>query len=211
MNENHIFDAISAINDDALQDAKSYKKARSRVWVRWCAVAASLILVISVIALPVLFSGNSSNSYHAPLFVITAHAADAQSTELEVNQNCFSSGPAQGNIFGVDMPIFDLSIEPGDWDNRGNISSTYELEISYNGKVIQGKDDHILVSIVVPIHGTDGVSKYMVSGWFEEPTDLTVAVKERASGKTVETMTVHIRYCEEENGYETTLVDVDHA
>ncbi len=34
MNENHIFDAISAINDDALQDAKSYKKARSRVWVR---------------------------------------------------------------------------------------------------------------------------------------------------------------------------------
>lgn len=42
-----ILDAIGMINEAAVRDAKAYKRPKSRSWVKWCAMAACLCLVLA--------------------------------------------------------------------------------------------------------------------------------------------------------------------
>ena len=46
MTNENILDAIGGINENAVQDAKAYKRPKSKRWFRWGAMAACLCLVI---------------------------------------------------------------------------------------------------------------------------------------------------------------------
>lgn len=53
MTNENILDAIGGINENAVQDAKAYKRPKSKRWFRWGAMAACLCLVVGV-AIPIL-------------------------------------------------------------------------------------------------------------------------------------------------------------
>lgn len=53
MTNENILDAIGGINENAVQDAKAYKRPKSKRWFRWGAVAACLCLVVGI-AIPIL-------------------------------------------------------------------------------------------------------------------------------------------------------------
>ena len=48
MDSNHILNAMGAIDDNAILDAKSYQRPKSHRWLRWGACAACICLVISL-------------------------------------------------------------------------------------------------------------------------------------------------------------------
>ena len=53
MTNENILDAIGGINENAVQDAKAYKRPKSKRWFRWGAMAACLYLVVGI-AIPIL-------------------------------------------------------------------------------------------------------------------------------------------------------------
>ena len=53
MTNESILDAIGGINENAVQDAKAYKRPKSKRWFRWGAMAACLCLVVGI-AIPIL-------------------------------------------------------------------------------------------------------------------------------------------------------------
>lgn len=50
MKNENILDAIGMINDEAVRDAKAYKRPKSRSWLKWGAVAACLCLVVLLVS-----------------------------------------------------------------------------------------------------------------------------------------------------------------
>ena len=54
MTNENILDAIGGINEKAVQDAKAYKRPKSKRWFRWGAMAACLCLVVGI-AIPILY------------------------------------------------------------------------------------------------------------------------------------------------------------
>lgn len=48
MTNENILDAIGGINENAVQDAKAYKRPKSKRWFRWGAMAACLCLVVGI-------------------------------------------------------------------------------------------------------------------------------------------------------------------
>lgn len=53
MTNENILDAIGGINENAVQDAKAYKRPKSKRWFRWGAMAACLCLAVGI-AIPIL-------------------------------------------------------------------------------------------------------------------------------------------------------------
>lgn len=53
MTNENILDAIGGINENAVQDAKAYKRPKSKRWLKWGAMAACLCLVVGI-AIPIL-------------------------------------------------------------------------------------------------------------------------------------------------------------
>lgn len=53
MTNENVLDAIGGINENAVQDAKAYKRPKSKRWFRWGAMAACLCLVVGI-AIPIL-------------------------------------------------------------------------------------------------------------------------------------------------------------
>lgn len=53
MTNENILDAIGGINENAVQDAKAYKRPKSKRWFKWGAMAACLCLVVGI-AIPIL-------------------------------------------------------------------------------------------------------------------------------------------------------------
>ena len=53
MTNENILDAIGGINENVVQDAKAYKRPKSKRWFRWGAMAACLCLVVGI-AIPIL-------------------------------------------------------------------------------------------------------------------------------------------------------------
>ena len=53
MTNENILDAIGGINEKAVQDAKAYKRPKSKRWFRWGAIAACVCLMIPLTAFAV--------------------------------------------------------------------------------------------------------------------------------------------------------------
>ena len=67
MTNENILDAIGGINEKAVQDAKAYKRPKSKRWFSWGAMAACLCLVICI-AIPILHhKGKGGIDHQDPL------------------------------------------------------------------------------------------------------------------------------------------------
>ena len=60
MTNEDILDAIGGINEKAVQDAKAYKRPKSKRWFRWGAAVACLCLVVGI-AIPILHHKGGSD------------------------------------------------------------------------------------------------------------------------------------------------------
>ncbi len=184
---------------------------KRRKWIKWVAAAACLTLMAAGGILwrwqqspemPVE-TGDPVTSY----FTITAMAADGEMTELGVHSSCFNSGTAKENIFGVDMPLFNFEVRPTDLKNNEVLYQRFDIAVSYNGKLAQGKDEHVMVGFVGYRDGPVAWA-YFVSGWFTEPTELLIQIIDKESRQIVETIAVMVTYHAERQGYDLEITNL---
>ena len=195
------------------KDFLSKKKRRRDLWIRIGALAACLsLLVIGGVLGNVFrytdtpdFPENNIISY----FAITAYAANGESTDLGLSYACISSTPEQqGNILGVDMPLFHFDIKPSDLEFNEAVYERFDISISYNGTPVGSKDDHILVAYLANAHQSKPYA-YSVIGWFTEPTNVVVTITDKESREIVETITVNVKYLADKKEYELKITNLD--
>ena len=216
MTSKELYQELGNVDPEMIEAAAPGEKVKKKVWVKWVAMAASLALIA--------VGGILGHRFHTPeapendnsiasYFVITAQAANGETTELGVADSCFnSSGLPQQNIFGVDMPLFNFSVRPADLKNNEAIYNRFDISVSYNGTVVdmEGKmDEHIMIAIEMPIQGVDAPWAYCVFGWFTEPTDIIITMTDRESKEVVERTTVNVKYDAEQQAYELKVTDLD--
>ena len=217
MKKENISDALNNIDFDMIEDVyestKAKKKNTKSPWLKWGAIAACLSLVV--------MGGIFGNLFHSPdtpdipqksiisYFVITAHAANGEATELGLADSCFNSAPAQeGNGFGVDMPLFHFSVTPSDLKNNEAIYDHFDISVSYNGSNVKDKDEHISVTYLIPMQNSSEPWSYSITGWFTEPTDILINIVEKDSREIMETITVNVKYLADKREYELELTNL---
>ena len=214
--EHKLSNALGHIDEHYINEAVSYTgKKRRRPWIKWISAAACLAIVAGgAILRDVLHSSDPPDNDDGILsyFVITAHAADGESTQLSVADSCFNSVPAdqRGNIFGVDMPCFNFSVSPSDLKGNEAIYSRFDISVSYNGTHVSvtDKDEHIMIAYLVSMQKSDKPWAYSVIGWFDEPTDIIVHIIDKESRAIVETITVSVAYDADRQGYDLEIVNL---
>ena len=213
MKTSRISEAFGNIPEDLVSEAVTYKSAsKKKSFIKWGAVAACLCLLVMGGVFGNLFrshdvpnNGNNILSY----FVITAHAANGESTELGIADGCFNSGTSEGNIFGVDMPVFNFSVKPTDLKGNEALYERFDISISYNGNPVKDKDEHVQVAFLIPMQPSDEPWSYSISGWFTEPTDIFVTITDKESKAVVEEITVRVNYDADRQEYELKITNLD--
>lgn len=204
--------ALGNIGENYINEAVSYTpKRKKNTWVKWVSMAACLSLIIA--------GGLFGNIFHSPdtpdnsilsYFVITAQAANGETTELGLNDSCFNSGTSTENVFGVDMPLFNFSVKPSNLKDNEVIYSQFDISVSYNGTTVGwNKDEHIMVAYLIPTPNSDETSwSYSISGWFDEPTNIIVNIVDKESREIVETITVNVNYDADRSGYDLEVTNL---
>ena len=218
MKKENISDALNNIDFDMIEDVyestKAKKKKPKSSWIRWGAIAACLCLLV--------MGGILGNLFHSPdtpdvpqksitsYFVITAHAANGESTELSISSSCFNSGEAKSNIFGNDMPTFNFSVSPSALKSNEAIYERFDISISYNGTTVAvtDKDEHISIAYLASVHSSQTYG-YSIIGWFTEPTDVVVTITDKESRAVVEEISVNVKYDANRQEYELKLTNLD--
>ena len=217
MKKENISDALNNIDFDMIEDVyestKEKKKKPKSSWLKWGAIAACLSLAVA--------GGIFGNLFRSPdtpdvppksilsYFVVTAHAANGESTELSVSSSCFSSGTPKYNIFGHDMPLFHFDVKPSDLENNEAVYERFDISISYNGTTvtITDKDEHISIAYLASVHSSQTYG-YAIFGWFTEPTDIVVNILDKESREIVERITVNVKYLADKQEYELELTNL---
>lgn len=70
-----ILDAIGMINEEAVREAKAYRRPKSRSWVKWGAVAACLCLVVGLV-IPMLNNSGSGPFGNGDATIFEPHRED---------------------------------------------------------------------------------------------------------------------------------------
>lgn len=206
MTANKFSEALGNIAESYVDEAVDYTaKKKSRVWLKWGALAACLSLIVAGVIFGDIFRSpdNSIVSY----FVISAHAANGDLTDLGVDEKCFNSIMPQENVFGVQMPLFNFFVRPSGM--KGNEEySRFDIIVSYNGIRVEDQDEHILVSYIISEEKFDDPWVYSVSGWFDKPTNIIVDIVDKDSREIVETTTVNVKFDADRNGYDLEIVNL---
>ncbi len=202
MNNFDILEALNNVDDECLVNAKINSDVKGKGFrrLKWIGMAACFMLVLLVCILPMVDFSDSPG--YQPMLALTVYAADGTENSMILDHSFLNSGISGENIFGKEVPTFEFYVAPvehGAFDQ-------YDIEISYTGKAVGDKDEHIRLLYVVPAQGIEGVGRYCIVGWFEEETDITVSLKDRESGEIVETMIVNVLYSEADEAYRMTLV-----
>ena len=217
MKKENISNALNNIDFDMVEDVyectKEKKKKPKSSWIKWGAIAACLCLLVTGGILGNMFRSpgtpdvpqKSITSY----FVITAHAANGESTELSISSSCFNSGEAKSNIFGNDMPTFNFSVSPSALKSNEAIYERFDISISYNGTTVTvtDKDEHISIAYLASAHSSQTYG-YSIIGWFTEPTDILINVVEKDSREIMETITVNVKYLADKQEYELEVTNL---
>ncbi|MBQ5602004.1 MAG: hypothetical protein IIU77_04195 [Clostridia bacterium] len=213
MNTKKFSNALGNIGENYIDEAVTYtQKKKKNTWIKYIAIAACLSLIVMGGVFGSLFRSldtpdneNNVMSY----FMITAHAANGESTELNVSNSCFSSGTPKYNIFGHDMPLFHFDVKPSDLENNEAVYERFDISISYNGTPVVDKDEHIMVGYLVNVHhSTSKAYAYSIIGWFTEPTDVVVTITDKESKAVVEEITVNVKYDANRQEYELKITNL---
>ena len=204
---------LGNISENYINEAVTYtQKKKKNTWIKYIAIAACLSFIVMGGVFGSLFrspdtpdNANNVMSY----FMITAHAANGESTELNVSNSCFSSGTPKYNIFGHDMPLFHFDVKPTDLKSNEALYERYDISISYNGNPVKDKDEHVQVAFLIPIQPSDEPWSYSIIGWFTEPTDIFVTITDKESKTVVEEITVRVSYDANRQEYELKIINLD--
>ncbi len=212
MTEQQIMVALTDVKQEhILAGLYTQKRKWKAGWIRNAAVAAVLLLLISVAA---IWQGvnHKPTDKAAHFFAITAQAADGSKTNYELNKSYFNSGTFfETNIFGGDMPLFEFALDTTNWTDdpltMRQYYSNFDVTVSYDGQTEDDADQHIAIFHLMDAEILTGsaTTGYGITGWFEEPTDLEICVTEKQTGALVEKTVLHIRYLPEKSGYELTV------
>lgn len=206
--------ALGNIGESYIDEAVNYSaKRKTKAWVKWVSIAACISLIIG---------GVLGNAFRAPdtpdngskvlsYFVISAYAANGESNELTLSNGFLSSSVSgqQGNIFGVDMPLFHFDVKPSDLKNNEAVYQRFDISISYNGTTVTDtdKDEHIFVAYIFSIQSSQSLG-YSIFGWFTEQTDVVVTITDKESNEIVETITVNVNYIADKQEYELKVTNL---
>ena len=202
--------ALGGIGEGYIDEAVKYTaKKKSSAWLKWACVAACLLLFVA--------GGLLGNIFHSPddpghgilsYFVITAQAANGESTNLNVTDSCINWNKPNYSLFGHDTPLFRFDVTPSDLQSNEAIYQRFDISVSYNGTTVTDKDEHISVAYIhsAPSSQTYG---YSVFGWFAEPTDVIITVTDKESKEVVEEMTVNVKYDANRQEYALTITKLD--
>ena len=210
MTEKNISDALHNVASEYIEEAVNYTAKREKhTWTKWAAVAAGLLIVVMVGILEKDFlSAKLPGDKKSSSFTVVVYATNGEFTELGLHESCFNSAPPQdGNGFGVDMPLFDFSVRPSDLKADEVTLSRFDIAISYNGKVVKDKDEHISVGVQIPVGNSNEPWAYGITGWFAEPTDISITIMDKESREIVETILVNVNYLADQQEYALKITD----
>ena len=216
MTNKNIYMSLGGLDLELVAKAAPTEKVtrkKNSIWLKWISIAACLFLIIMSGIFANLFAPpdtpDVSQSNILSYFVITAHAANGESTELNVSDNCFNSGTPKNNIFGHDMPTFNFSVSPSDLKSNESVYGRFDISISYNGTLVEGKDDHILIGYMANINHPSGKPyAYSIIGWFTEQTDIVITITDKESREIVETITLTVKYLADKQEYELKVTNL---
>lgn len=215
MTNKNIYRSLGGLDPELIEKAAPAEKMQKKknAWAKWVSMAACLSLIVMVGFLGSVFRSpdtpdvpeNNIMSY----FVITAYASNGESTELSVSSSLLNSGTPKYNIFGHDKPLFHFDVKPSDLESNEAVYERFDISVSYNGTIVDGKDEHILVGFVANVHHSSSkLYAYSVMGWFTEPTDIIVNIIDKDSREIVETITVNVKYLADKQEYELELTNL---
>ena len=93
MTNEKILDAIGGINEKAVQDAKAYKRPKSKRWFRWGAIAACLCLMIPLTAFAVdIIQYNAAVDYLNSLGIAVEDLSDYSHKEIKEAAKTIDAG-----------------------------------------------------------------------------------------------------------------------
>lgn len=202
--------SLGNIGENYINEAVTYtSKRKKNTWVKWGSIAACLSLIVMGVVFGNVFrSPDTPDNSILSFFVITAQAANGESTELSVTSSCINSGKPKYNLFGHDMPLFHFDVKPSDLENYEAVYQRFDISISYNGTTVTDKDEHISVAYIYSAHSSQTYG-YSIFGWFTEPTDVIVTITDKESKAVVEEMTVNVKYDANRQEYELKLTNLD--
>ncbi len=206
MKKTEISDIIGNIDARHIEESADYRpKHKVNIWLKLTPAAACLVLVLSICLLP-LFDFSKPSDYKS-ILALTVYADDGTPQGMELDQTYLKSSVSGIDAFGKDVPIFEFYVAPVENGEKGDIFEKYDIEISYGGKVVEDKDEHIRLLLVKPQHEIYGIGRYGVIGWFEETTDILVTLKDKKNGGIIEKMTVNVSYSEADAAYKLIMTD----
>ena len=228
--------ALGDINESYLNEAISYTaKKKSGLWVKWVVIAACLsLMIVTVVLGAMLFkpdapdesvlptdvppfpdesalptdAPNITDDVDPPTFVIKTLSSSGAPIELGLRESCFNSVDLPENMFGVDMPLFSFSVRPYGSNSIKDVYSHYDIFVSYNNVKVEGQDEHINVAYVTPMPDSKESGYYSVSGWFTEPTEITVKIINKYTKNIVDWIIVKVSYLESMEEYELEIVNI---
>ena len=210
MKEERILNVLGKVDEKYIKEADPEVKSKRKApaWTKWVAMVACLSLIIT--------GGLFGNIFHSPdtpdnsilsYFVITAHAANGEPTELNFTSSCINSGKPNYNLFGHDMPLFHFDVKPSELENNEAVYQRFDISISYDGTTVTVADEHISVAYLASAHSSQTYG-YSIFGWFTEPTDVIVTITDKESREIVEMLTVNVKYMADTQEYELELTNL---
>lgn len=191
---------------------KTHAKFFSFRNLKIAAVACIGIFLLSGIAALILPLFDSAPNNNDSYFTLKAYAENGELQELNLNEGYFNSGyePSGTNQFGVDQPLFNFFIALT--DSAGKRMSVFDVDLSifYNEREVDWTNDkHVAVSYMLPLQGNKLPSGFVVSGWFEESTDIVIKINDKKNGATLESYTLNVCYFSDREEYLLTLIEAN--
>lgn len=219
MNDIILMECASSISERTVERFLRYEekiktstKFFSLRHLKIAAVACIGIFLLSGIAALILPLFDSAPNNNDSYFTLKAYAENGELQELNLNQGYFNSGyePSETNQFGVDQPLFNFFIALT--DSTGTRMSVFDVDLSifYNEREVDWTNDkHVAVSYMLPLQGNKSPSGFVVSGWFEESTDIVIKINDKKNGATLESYTLNVCYFSDREEYLLTLIEAN--
>lgn len=208
MDKYDLYKSFSEIDDDTLLDAESSDiPRRKHPFIK--IIAACLLLVLSLAGYFHFFHFAGADR-GGSLFSIVAHAENGVLEEYTLNSSFLNSGGTDENIFGVDVPLFDFTLQPSRMAENPEEYTFFDFRVSVSieGKSKKEIQRHVLVGYSGPVVGSDAPYEYFVLGWFEEDTVMTITISDAKTGDILEEHTVLVQPLTDSQAYQITVTEI---
>lgn len=208
MDKYDLFKSLSEIDDDALLAAEGSDLPRKKhPYIKILAACLMLVLCIGGFFYHLR---NADSSRSPSLFSIVAYAENGVLEEYTLHSSFLNSGGTDENIFGVDVPLFDFTLQPSRMaeDPEEYTFFDFRVSVSIEGKSKKEIQRHVLVGYSGPAVGSDVPYQYFVLGWFEEDTVMTITFSDAKTGDLLEEHTVLVQPLTDSQTYRITVTNI---